>query len=91
MNADELKIIVDKINELPYRKILIDGQWGIGKTKYVKDSIDSNEHLNQTSSISYSSLFGVKELNFLIEEMYTHILESLPQKSVENIFQNLEI
>ena len=32
MNADYIKVIVDKIDDLPYKAILFDGTWGIGKS-----------------------------------------------------------
>lgn len=35
MKANQIKVVLDNINVLPYKRILINGELGIGKTKYI--------------------------------------------------------
>lgn len=32
MRADKIKTIIGNINDLPYKTILFDGTWGVGKS-----------------------------------------------------------
>lgn len=39
MRADYIETIVKKMNELPYRAILFDGTWGIGKSYAINNAL----------------------------------------------------
>ncbi|WBL50340.1 KAP family NTPase [Bacillus altitudinis] len=70
MNAGKIVKILEELRELEYKKLLIDGEWGIGKTKYVNDFIKSNPE--QSCCIS---LFGKKNLKNIIDEIYFKLLQ----------------
>jgi len=59
---------MNKLNDLPYQTILFDGKWGIGKTKYIMDSINDKEN------VYYISLFGKKDINVFYQELYYLLL-----------------
>ena len=40
MKADNIKNIISDIDHLPYRAILFDGTWGIGKSYAVNEALD---------------------------------------------------
>ncbi|MGF0470164.1 hypothetical protein ACQQ6W_11015 [Lysinibacillus fusiformis] len=68
MKANQIKIVLDNINVLPYKKILINGDWGIGKTKYINDFMAVN------NNVYYISLFGKKSIDVLLQELYYEIV-----------------
>lgn len=96
MEASEITDVLRGLNSSPYHKILIDGDWGIGKTKYILDYIDN------ASNIYYTSLFGKKsmedyyqELNYLLENKYKNrfydTLEKLEEPAVSFPVINVNI
>ena len=42
MKADNIKNIISDIDHLPYRAILFDGTWGIGKSYAVNEALEAN-------------------------------------------------
>lgn len=68
MKANQIKVVLDNINVLPYKKILINGDWGIGKTKYINDFMAVN------NNVYYISLFGKKSIDVLLQELYYEIV-----------------
>ena len=59
MNADYIKVIVDKIDDLPYKAILFDGTWGIGKSYAVNQAL---EHRDNVCKISMFGLNNAKKI-----------------------------
>lgn len=59
---------MNKLDDLPYQKILFDGTWGIGKTKYIMDSLKDKEN------VYYISLFGKNDINDFYQELYYLLL-----------------
>lgn len=55
MKADYIKEIIGKLGELPYRCILFDGKWGIGKTYAI------NEALKGCENVCRISMFGLED------------------------------
>ena len=55
MKADNIEKIISDIDCLPYRAILFDGTWGIGKSYAV------NEALTENSNVCKISMFGLKD------------------------------
>lgn len=55
MKADNIKNIISDIDHLPYRAILFDGTWGIGKSYAVNEALEAN------SNVCKISMFGLKD------------------------------
>lgn len=70
MKANQIIDVLNQFKESSYEKILIDGNWGIGKTKYVLDF--SLEHGN----VCYISLFGKKDIDSVFQEIYIQLTEN---------------
>ncbi|MCK1977062.1 hypothetical protein LNK15_08340 [Jeotgalicoccus huakuii] len=68
MEASKIKEMLDDLDSLPYKKVLFNGSWGIGKTKHILEAVKENEHY------IYISLFGKKEINDVYEEIYYQIV-----------------
>lgn len=64
MKADYIKEIIKKYDEMPYKCILIDGTWGIGKTYAVKDALKEN------NNVCYLSVFGIKDVQQIFHETF---------------------
>ena len=45
MKADNIKNIISDIDHLPYRAILFDGTWGIGKSYAVNEALEANPNV----------------------------------------------
>lgn len=82
MEATKIIEIIDKLDDLPYQKILIDGMWGIGKTKHIIDSIKGK------NNIYYISVFGKKTINAFYEELY-YLLLSKHGVKARKILKNI--
>ena len=54
MKADNIKNIISDIDHLPYRAILFDGTWGIGKSYAVNEALEANPNVCKIS------MFGLK-------------------------------
>ena len=63
MNADYIKVIVDKIDDLPYKAILFDGTWGIGKSYAV------NQALEHRDNVCKISMFGLNDAKKIYHEV----------------------
>lgn len=97
LSDDELtKMILDYLNETIYNyAILIDGQWGSGKTYYIEekllDSIEKNEG-NKGKEESknckarkpiYISLYGIKSVSEISGQLYMNIIKDNTQMSTK--------
>ena len=71
MKADGIKNIVGEIDKLPYKAILFDGEWGIGKTYAVNEALESNPNVCRIS------MFGLSD----IKEIYHEALFQLVFKN----------
>ncbi len=69
MKANEIIDVLINFEDSRYQKILIDGNWGIGKTKYILDFKEGKEN------ICYISLFGKRNIESILEEIYVYITE----------------
>ena len=63
MNIDELQERLDKELTNIYKNVLINGEWGIGKTYFI------NNYSKDKNSI-YISLFGIDSLESFIFNIY---------------------
>lgn len=77
MKANEITTVLNHLKDSSYQRVLINGNWGIGKTKYVTD------FKNKYPNACYVSLFGKREIDSLIQEIYFHIIENTPQGSLK--------
>ncbi|MCA1011465.1 KAP family NTPase [Halobacillus halophilus] len=84
MKANEIVDALETLKKSDYKKLLIDGPWGIGKTKNVKD------YITNTSNTCYVSLFGKKEIESILKEIYYRIIENSPQGNVKKHFRKLK-
>lgn len=82
MEARNITEIMNKLESLPYQKILFDGAWGVGKTKHINDFIkDKND-------IYYISMFGKKDINSFYQELY-YLLVSKHKSKIRKILNNI--
>lgn len=70
MKANEIVDVLTQFKDSSYKKILIDGNWGIGKTKYILEFKEENE------DICYISLFGKRDIESILQEIYIQITEN---------------
>ncbi|EJR82868.1 hypothetical protein COK65_30615 [Bacillus thuringiensis] len=70
MKANEIINVLNLFKDSSYQKVLIRGNWGIGKTEYVSKFIKSYKN------VCYISLFGKKDINSIIQEIYFEIVKN---------------
>ena len=63
MRADDIKKIMENIAAMPYRTVLINGPWGVGKTYEIKKAINGN------SSAHMISMFGMQSCEDIYVEL----------------------
>ncbi|MGM0921103.1 MAG: P-loop NTPase fold protein [Bacillota bacterium] len=80
MKANEIVTILNHFKDSSYQRVLIDGTWGIGKTKYV------TEFKQELSYACYVSLFGKRDINSIIQEIYYQIIEDVPKGKLKKHF-----
>lgn len=92
MKANEIVTVLNHFKDSSYQRVFIEGTWGIGKTKYVLDF--KNAH----SDACYVSLFGKKDIESIIQEIYFQIVESVPNgkikkysRKLREVFNNVNI
>lgn len=64
MKADNILTIVNKLEQLPYKSILFDGVWGIGK------SYTLNEALADNPNVCRISMFGLQDAKQIYHEAF---------------------
>ena len=64
MKADNIKSIIQDMDKLPYRAILFDGTWGIGKSYAI------NEALTENPDVCKISMFGLKDTKQIYHEAF---------------------
>lgn len=63
MQADYIKTIIRKIEQLPYNVVLFDGTWGIGKTYAINEALQDNDNVCKIS------MFGLSDANQIYHEV----------------------
>lgn len=71
MKADYIRIVVKKLKDLPYKAILFDGKWGIGKSYAI------NEVLEENDNVCKISIFGLDD----VKQIYHEVLFQLALKN----------
>jgi Cdc6-like AAA superfamily ATPase len=62
---------------------LVKGEWGVGKTYFIKKFIHENHASIAKQSYSYVSLFGVSSAGDLMQAIYVN---TVPTKTLETSF-----
>ncbi len=89
MDSQKLTIVVNqylKMSNVSYA-IMINGKWGIGKTRFIKDHI---AHEENTKNIIYVSLYGVKSGEDIKDAVFTS-LTSISEASKSSIKESGQI
>ena len=63
MQADYIKTIIGKIDQLPYNVVLFDGTWGIGKSYAINEALEDNDNVCKIS------MFGLSDANQIYHEV----------------------
>ncbi|MBM7631018.1 P-loop NTPase fold protein [Geomicrobium sediminis] len=87
MKADKIPSFLSQLSDSNNQKILIEGVWGIGKTKNITDFIKESDSSNDT--VYYVSLFGRKDIESIINDLYFQIIESLPYAKLEKLGKSI--
>lgn len=84
MDAGYIQKIVKNIDSLPYKAIMFDGKWGIGKSYAVGKALDDREN------VCNISVFGMKSVDRIaLKRVFDNIVNTT-QLFAENEFSNLE-
>lgn len=83
MKADQILNVLNQFKNSSYRSVLIDGNWGIGKTKYIM------KFKEQQSNVCYISLFGKKDINSVIQDLYFCIIEDAPRGKLKKHYRTM--
>lgn len=76
MNTDQtLEFLIS--NEAPFI-CLVRGEWGVGKTYYVKHLITANRHKISKAKYSYVSLFGTASIDAIEESIFINSNSATP-------------
>lgn len=83
--------LIEYITDKRYKQaILIDGDWGSGKTFFIQEKLVNslNEHIDSgtkySRSVFYISLYGMESFSQIIDEIYTASLESYFDEKLGN-------
>ncbi|AZV58365.1 P-loop NTPase fold protein [Clostridium sp. AWRP] len=78
-----IKVIIEYVMDKRYTQaILIEGEWGSGKTFFVKGKLftELKDHIGTKTeykqSIIYTSLYGIENLQQVMKEIYASLMES---------------
>lgn len=67
MKADYIKEIIDQYGALPYKCILFDGPWGVGKSYAIDQALGDN------NSVCHISMFGIKDAQEIYHEVFSQL------------------
>ena len=62
MKADSIQQVIYNLSDLPYRAVLFDGVWGIGKSYAVNEAVEGNPNVCKIS------MFGLKDTQQIYHE-----------------------
>lgn len=81
MKANQIIDVLTQLQNSSYKSILINGNWGIGKTKYVRGFEENSP------DSCYISLFGRKDINSVIQDLYFYIIEDVPRGKFKKYYR----
>lgn len=81
-----IKIIIEYVKEERYKQaILIDGEWGVGKTFFVKEKLLSAlQKAVEDKKTYYLSLYGISSTEQIFDEIYSAILGEILETKFGN-------
>lgn len=82
MRADYAKKVIKEYDKLPYKCILIDGVWGIGKSYLVSQSLERNDNVCKLS------MFGLNDAQQIFHEVF-YQLGLHGKEKVQKILSNI--
>ena len=72
--------------------VLIDGQWGCGKTYFIKNILmkELSDHIEQNKNqdyknIIYISLYGIKNTNEISKQIYVNVIDKTKENDSEGV------
>ena len=68
MNANGIIKIMERIDKLPYKCILFDGKWGIGKSYAIEEAVKGKDNVCEIS------LFGLENSQYIYHEILFQFL-----------------
>ena len=68
MNANGIIKIMERIDKLPYKCILFDGKWGIGKSYAIEEAVKGKDNVCKIS------LFGLENSQYIYHEILFQLL-----------------
>ena len=68
MNANGIIKIMERIDKLPYKSILFDGKWGIGKSYAIEEAVKGKDNVCKIS------LFGLENSQYIYHEIVFQFL-----------------
>lgn len=68
MNANGIIKIMERIDKLPYKCILFDGKWGIGKSYAIQEAVKGKDNVCKIS------LFGLENSQYIYHEILFQFL-----------------
>ena len=72
-----IKIILEYVKDVRYNQaILIDGEWGSGKTYFIENKLIGELKKKTDKKTIYISLYGITDTNQIINEIYMSSLET---------------
>ena len=94
LSDDEIvKVIKEYIDNHIYNyAVLIDGQWGCGKTYFIKNILmkELSDHIEQNKNqdyknIIYISLYGIKNTNEISKQIYVNVIDKTKENDSEGV------
>ena len=84
MKIDELDKRLDNEFSSVYKTVLVDGDWGIGKTYLIKNKYKENKNKNKYDNVIYVSVFGVNSISEINLYIYKelHKVKGLAKKDM---------
>lgn len=67
MKADYIQEIINQYGALPYKCILFDGPWGVGKSYAIDQALSNN------NNVCYISMFGIKDAQEIYHEVFSQL------------------
>lgn len=86
-DEDVIKIIEDYVKDDRYKQaVLIDGEWGSGKTFFVKEKLlESLKNNLPDKKIYYISLYGVSSAEQILDEIYSSMFGKIMEERLGEV------
>ena len=85
MKADYIKEIINQYGKLPYKCILFDGPWGVGKSYAIDQALSDN------NNVCYISMFGMTDAQEIYHEAFFRLAMKDKRKISELLFKAMNV